>query len=107
MESANRLVGMINAINHSDGLDGLAGGESLFSLGAIALLAILADGTVRCGRLNARAVPASSKLTPEQLQNLLGNEAQRQDMGRAGAALVQANRSALPKLQAQVERLLA
>jgi UDP-GlcNAc:undecaprenyl-phosphate GlcNAc-1-phosphate transferase len=40
------LVGMINAINHSDGLDGLAGGESLFSLGAIALLAVLADGTV-------------------------------------------------------------
>ena len=40
------LIGMINAINHSDGLDGLAGGESLFSLGAIALLAVLADGTV-------------------------------------------------------------
>jgi len=40
------LIGMINAINHSDGLDGLAGGESLFSLGAISLLAVLADGTV-------------------------------------------------------------
>lgn len=26
------LVGMMNAINHSDGLDGLAGGESLLSL---------------------------------------------------------------------------
>ena len=26
------IVGMINAINHSDGLDGLAGGESLISL---------------------------------------------------------------------------
>ena len=36
------LVGMINAINHSDGLDGLAGGESMFSLGAIALLSFLA-----------------------------------------------------------------
>ncbi|HFD79850.1 MAG TPA: undecaprenyl/decaprenyl-phosphate alpha-N-acetylglucosaminyl 1-phosphate transferase, partial [Gammaproteobacteria bacterium] len=35
------IVGMINAINHSDGLDGLAGGESLFSLGAVALLAFL------------------------------------------------------------------
>lgn len=33
------IVGMINAINHSDGLDGLAGGESLLSLGAIAYLA--------------------------------------------------------------------
>ncbi|VAX13631.1 Undecaprenyl-phosphate alpha-N-acetylglucosaminyl 1-phosphate transferase [hydrothermal vent metagenome] len=39
------IVGMINAMNHSDGLDGLAGGESLFSLGAIALLAFFSvDG---------------------------------------------------------------
>ncbi len=37
------IVGMINAINHSDGLDGLAGGESLFSLGAFALLAFLVN----------------------------------------------------------------
>ena len=36
---------MINAINHSDGLDGLAGGESILSLCAIAYLAYLADGT--------------------------------------------------------------
>jgi len=40
------MVGMINAINLSDGLDGLAGGESLFTLGAITLLAILVDGVV-------------------------------------------------------------
>lgn len=40
------LVGMINAINHSDGLDGLAGGESLFSLGATALLAVFARDAV-------------------------------------------------------------
>ncbi|MGB0128494.1 MAG: MraY family glycosyltransferase, partial [Rhodocyclaceae bacterium] len=32
------LVGLINAINHSDGLDGLAGGEVLMSIGAIAYL---------------------------------------------------------------------
>jgi UDP-GlcNAc:undecaprenyl-phosphate/decaprenyl-phosphate GlcNAc-1-phosphate transferase len=32
------FVGAINAINHSDGLDGLAGGESLLSLIAIAVL---------------------------------------------------------------------
>ncbi len=38
------IVGMINAINHSDGLDGLAGGESMFTLGAIALLAVLVSG---------------------------------------------------------------
>jgi UDP-GlcNAc:undecaprenyl-phosphate GlcNAc-1-phosphate transferase len=38
------LVGMINAINHSDGLDGLAGGESILSLAAIAYLALLDDG---------------------------------------------------------------
>lgn len=37
------IVGMINAINHSDGLDGLAGGESLISLGVIAYLAFLFD----------------------------------------------------------------
>lgn len=35
------IVGMINAINHSDGLDGLAGGESLISLSVIAYLGFL------------------------------------------------------------------
>ena len=35
------IVGMINAINHSDGLDGLAAGESLLSLGCIVYLAQL------------------------------------------------------------------
>jgi UDP-GlcNAc:undecaprenyl-phosphate GlcNAc-1-phosphate transferase len=39
------LVGVMNAINHSDGLDGLAGGECLLSLGCIAYLAHLAGGT--------------------------------------------------------------
>ena len=38
------LVGMINAINHSDGLDGLAGGESLMSLAGIIFLASEAGG---------------------------------------------------------------
>lgn len=38
------LVGVINAINHSDGLDGLAGGESLMSLAGMLFLAALADG---------------------------------------------------------------
>lgn len=38
------IVGMINAMNHSDGLDGLAGGESLFSLGTIGLLAFFVSG---------------------------------------------------------------
>ena len=38
------LIGMANAINHSDGLDGLAGGESVLSLVAIGLLAYLAKG---------------------------------------------------------------
>ena len=40
------LVGMANAINHSDGLDGLAGGESVLSLVAIGFLAYLAGGNV-------------------------------------------------------------
>lgn len=39
------LVGVMNAINHSDGLDGLAGGESLLSMSAVAYLAYLAGGT--------------------------------------------------------------
>lgn len=39
------LVGMINAINHSDGLDGLAGGESLMSLAGILYLASLVEGS--------------------------------------------------------------
>lgn len=38
------IVGMINAINHSDGLDGLAGGESLMSLAGILYLASQASG---------------------------------------------------------------
>ena len=38
------LVGMINAINHSDGLDGLASGEVLISLSAMAFLAYQAGG---------------------------------------------------------------
>lgn len=38
------IMGMINAINHSDGLDGLAGGESLISMAAIAFLAHSAGG---------------------------------------------------------------
>lgn len=38
------LVGMINALNVSDGLDGLAGGLSILSLGAIAYLALQASG---------------------------------------------------------------
>lgn len=40
------LMGMTNAINHSDGLDGLAGGEAILSLVAIGFLAYLADGSV-------------------------------------------------------------
>jgi UDP-GlcNAc:undecaprenyl-phosphate/decaprenyl-phosphate GlcNAc-1-phosphate transferase len=38
------LLGTTNAINLSDGLDGLAGGVSLLSLGTIALLAQIAGG---------------------------------------------------------------
>ena len=38
------LVGVINALNHSDGLDGLAGGESLLSFGAVAYLGYLYNG---------------------------------------------------------------
>jgi UDP-GlcNAc:undecaprenyl-phosphate GlcNAc-1-phosphate transferase len=41
------MTGVINAINHSDGLDGLAGGETLLSLMAIAFLGHTAsDGFV-------------------------------------------------------------
>ncbi len=37
------IVGLVNAINHSDGLDGLAGGETLLSLACLAYLAIIID----------------------------------------------------------------
>lgn len=40
------MVGVINALNHSDGLDGLAGGESLLSLSAITLLAYLSGAYI-------------------------------------------------------------
>jgi len=39
------LVGMINATNQSDGLDGLAGGESLLSLCAFAMLGYIVGAT--------------------------------------------------------------
>ncbi len=39
------IVGMVNAINHSDGLDGLAGGETMLSLAATSYLAYLYHGT--------------------------------------------------------------
>ncbi len=39
------MIGMTNAINHSDGLDGLAGGESILSLVAFAFLAHHAGGS--------------------------------------------------------------
>ncbi len=42
--TAVAIVGMINAMNHSDGLDGLAGGESLLSLGCLAYLGYAAGG---------------------------------------------------------------
>jgi len=38
------LVGVTNAVNLADGLDGLAGGVTLLSLGTVAFLAKLADG---------------------------------------------------------------
>ena len=38
------MIGVINAINHSDGLDGLAGGEAMLSLMVVALLAYKAQG---------------------------------------------------------------
>jgi len=38
------LIGMTNAINHSDGLDGLAGGEAILSLVAMGFLAHQAGG---------------------------------------------------------------
>ncbi len=40
------IVGMINALNLSDGLDGLAGGEALISLVAVFYLAYLYEGNV-------------------------------------------------------------
>ncbi len=38
------IIGMSNAVNTSDGLDGLAGGESMLSLIVIAFLAYIVDG---------------------------------------------------------------
>ncbi|MEJ1964435.1 MAG: MraY family glycosyltransferase [Gammaproteobacteria bacterium] len=43
------LVGVINAINHSDGLDGLASGETMLSLIAIAFLGYLCDDSLLVG----------------------------------------------------------
>jgi len=40
------MIGVINALNHSDGLDGLASGEALLSLAAILYLAFLAHSNV-------------------------------------------------------------
>ncbi len=43
------LIGVINAVNHSDGLDGLAGGESMLSLIAFALLGYLSGSPLVLG----------------------------------------------------------
>ena len=43
------LVGAINAVNHSDGLDGLAAGECMLSLIALATLGFLAGSTLVMG----------------------------------------------------------
>jgi UDP-GlcNAc:undecaprenyl-phosphate GlcNAc-1-phosphate transferase len=43
------LVGAINALNHSDGLDGLAGGESLLTLIAVAVLSYVAGDGLALG----------------------------------------------------------
>ena len=40
------MVGVINAINHSDGLDGLAGGESLLTLLGIVFIAYQAEDSI-------------------------------------------------------------
>ena len=40
------MVGVINGVNHADGLDGLAAGEVLLSLIVIAFLAYLAGGSI-------------------------------------------------------------
>jgi UDP-GlcNAc:undecaprenyl-phosphate GlcNAc-1-phosphate transferase len=40
------LIGVINAINHSDGLDGLAGGETILSLIALAILGYMSGSTL-------------------------------------------------------------
>jgi UDP-GlcNAc:undecaprenyl-phosphate/decaprenyl-phosphate GlcNAc-1-phosphate transferase len=43
------LVGVINAINHSDGLDGLAGGEAILSLMALAILGYMSGSALVLG----------------------------------------------------------
>ncbi len=43
------LVGVINAINHSDGLDGLAGGETILSLIALAILGYISGSALVLG----------------------------------------------------------
>lgn len=43
------MVGVINALNHSDGLDGLAGGEAMLSLMAMGLIAYWADDNLALG----------------------------------------------------------
>jgi UDP-GlcNAc:undecaprenyl-phosphate GlcNAc-1-phosphate transferase len=43
------MVGVINAINHSDGLDGLAAGEATLSLIAFAILGYVADSALVVG----------------------------------------------------------
>lgn len=43
------LVGVVNAINHSDGLDGLAAGESILSLTALAILGYMSGSSLVLG----------------------------------------------------------
>lgn len=43
------LIGVINAVNHSDGLDGLAGGESILSLIALAIIGYMSGSDLVLG----------------------------------------------------------
>ncbi len=67
------LIGVTNAINFSDGLDGLAGGISLVTLGAIAFIA----GT-----------PAGQALTQTALDLIVGDAEQGRDIALYAIAII-------------------
>lgn len=67
------LIGVTNAINFSDGLDGLAGGISLVTLGAIAFIA----GT-----------PAGQNVTQTALELMVGDAEQGRDIALYAIAII-------------------
>ena len=57
------IIGTSNAVNITDGLDGLAGGTTIFAAFALAIMAYIKGNTITAGYLNLDFITESGELT--------------------------------------------